>query len=244
MTPIDSVSRPAPVGMVLGIAVTVLCWAFLLHGAGTGMDIWAMTALRLPPHQDTLMMASEWSAAHTVRMGIMWWAMMLAMMLPGMIVAFALRWTPGHLTFDLLIAYAIGWLAFSVLATGLQCVFEAAGWLDPMRMWSVSARLSTSLIGLVAASQTLVIVRTLRQASTAPKQGPPSATRYAGRCLMSTGPVMLLLFVGGAMNLVWILGLSVWAILQKSRLHPIVAPAIVIGVCLVVGVNIYLKSMS
>ena len=238
----DTLNTGMPVGFVLTIAVVVLCWVFLMTGAGTGMNIWAMTTLQLPPYQGSSMVSVDWTAGYAMRMVVMWWVMMLAMMLPGVLLATALHATSIRLSTGFLIIYGTAWLGFSVLATALQLIFETAGWLNAMRMWSKSVALSYALLAVAAGTQFPLLVQALHQTTAEHERGLQSASHFTVRCLISTAPVMLLLFVGGVMNLFWIVGLSIWAALQKSRLRPFWAPSSAILFCLFIGASIYLKS--
>ena len=69
-------------GLVLAVPM-VLTWAYILAGAGTGMNVWAMTTSQLPPPLDLPHMMANWSMSYALAMIGMWWSMMLAMMLPG-----------------------------------------------------------------------------------------------------------------------------------------------------------------
>ena len=244
MTHIESDVHPFRFGPVFSSVALALSWAWILGGAGTGMSVWAMTTWAFPPGPEGMAMPADWNLQYAMLMLLMWATMMWAMMLPGVLLSFASQRKLRHLSSQFMVTYLAGWLLFSVLATGLQFAFETLGWLDGMLMWSVNSSLSYSLLAVVAGFQILLLFRILRSSSTTGKTGEVSATRYASNCLTSTGPVMLLLFVGGVMNIVWIIGLSAWAALQKLNLNPVVAPASALALCLAAGAAIYLKTNS
>ncbi len=231
-------------GFAFSVVVTVLCWIFVLAGAGTGMDVWAMSMLTLPQHQGGSMMAVEWTAGYALHMVVMWWVMMLAMMLPGVLLAIRLRWTSIQCTLEFLGIYAAVWLGFSVLATGLQYALQSASWFDAMRMLSVNNTLSICLLAGAVVPQALWLLNSLGRPPVASDERAPTASRYALRCLLSTGSMMLLMFIGGLMNLVWMVGLALWTAAQKSPRSATIAPAIAICLCVLLGVNIYLNSIS
>ena len=241
---IEALGTQPRAGVSVAFTFMALCWAFLLTGAGTGMDVWVTTTWQIPPHDQRAMMAADWTMVHAIGMVFMWWAMMLAMMLPGVLLAATSHLTAIRLSAGFLAVYGMGWLGFSLLATALQFAFEAAGWLDAMRMWSISSALSYALLAVVAGTQISLLVQALRRIPAVHEQNRRSASRFTAGCLISTAPVMLLLFVGGIMNLVWIVGLSIWAAVQKTRFGPVAAPAAAILICLFVGANIYLNSLS
>jgi predicted metal-binding membrane protein len=63
------------------VLLTLLAWLALLAGAGTGMDPFAMSGL-LPLTQPPAP-ASAWTLTYGLVAFFMWWAMMVAMMLPS-----------------------------------------------------------------------------------------------------------------------------------------------------------------
>ncbi|SMR81247.1 Predicted metal-binding membrane protein [Aliiroseovarius halocynthiae] len=229
-------------GFVIAVAMTVASWIFVLAGAGMGMSPWGMSVLVIPRHGGGMMMAVDWTATYAVHMVVMWWIMMLAMMLPGVLLAIRLRWTSVQCSPEFLGVYATVWFGFSVFATGLQYAFQSASWFDAMRMLSVNNALSVCLLVVAALPQGLLLLRAHRRTSGTPNERARSASNYAVRCLIYSASMMLLMFIGGLMNLVWTAGLSLWAAIQKSPNGTIIAPASALIICLLVGANIFLNS--
>lgn len=244
MIPIEQPSIANPAALVGPVVITLLCWAYLLGGAGTGMSVQAMTTLQLPPPMDLPPVAIPWDLPRTVIMAAMWWAMMLAMMLPGAIIQ-----AHGHAVWSaprgalFFAGYALTWLLFSLIATMVQGLLEHAGWMHGMTMWSINAELSGILLVLAGAWQFLpakqaALIRCGRQAH---KPYPLSAGFSHGRdCLTATVPLMMLLFVGGAMNLYWIIGLSMIVTAEKVLPAPSLVSWLTGGFCFVLAARIAL----
>ena len=72
---------PRVVVAVALAAIVALSWVYLLTGAGTGMDPFAMTAW-FPPAQ-ARSASLGWTPLYAALMVLMWWVMMIAMMLPS-----------------------------------------------------------------------------------------------------------------------------------------------------------------
>ena len=128
------------VGLCL-VVVSTLCWAYFLSGTGVGM-------------MDTPL----WSAGHVVLMFLMWWALMIAMMLPGaspvILLAAALNRRSkadkppfGH-TVLFTAAYLLAWAGFSIIAVAVQWWMQQNGWLNNMLIGQ--SRLVNGLLLLLA----------------------------------------------------------------------------------------------
>ena len=162
----------------------------------------------------------------------MWFVMMVGMMTPSV--------APTVLLFDrvnrdgtgytrttcFLAGYLTVWLAFSVLATGLQIELIAAGWIDAM---GVSARpLGTAaILFVIGLYQLLPAKATCLEHCRAPARFIVAAHRPGARgafvmglhhglfCLGCCWLLMGLLFVGGVMNLLWVAAISALVIAEK-----------------------------
>jgi predicted metal-binding membrane protein len=164
----------------------------------------------------------------------MWWVMMIAMMLPSA-VPFVLiharvagrAGEPASLSGAFLVGYLSNWLAFSVIAAGLQWVLEMTGLMHAAMMWSANRWLSAGLLicaGLYqltpAKSVCLSHCRSpVHYLSSHWRAGHLGALRmgitHGTYCLGCCWLLMALLFVGGAMNLLWIAGLSIVVLIEK-----------------------------
>jgi predicted metal-binding membrane protein len=194
-------------------AVGLACWLYLFTGAGTGMSVIAMTTAQFPPPAPRLIAPGNWSLAYAAAMLGMWSTMMAAMMLPG---ALYLRSQspdqPRAMSSALAawIAYLLPWLMFSVIATLLQFMLEQWRLVDGMKMWSTNLGLSAALLAVAASYQFSPWKRQALASCRADdgQDGWSSGWRHGTACIIRCTPLMLLLFVGGSMNLVWIAGLT------------------------------------
>jgi len=224
----------APLIFLTGIAAS---WIFLLSGAGTGMSLQAMSTIQFPPPQMTSGMDHDaimgrWDIGYAIAMLVMWWVMMIAMMLPG-VVGKARQFNPSRLAgskrggwywaawFGL--GYVFPWLLFSVAATSIQYGLEQAGLLSPMMMWSTSTGFSAAILLAVGIFQlSRFKARALSRCRTRRTFEDPatSGLTEALHCLSNSTPLMALLFVGGVMNLTWICALTLVNLLERQQPHP------------------------
>ncbi|NHL69057.1 DUF2182 domain-containing protein [Burkholderia ambifaria] len=237
MTPVDDVLGRERVVTLLGLtALAGACWAYLWTGAGTGMSALDMTAVALFPHRLADDMGAMAPSLATVI--LMWWVMMIAMMTPGAapLVLLYRRVLRHHdpagaesaftSTF-LLAGYLASWFAFSVVAAGLQMLLQPAGLISGMMLWSKSAVLSAIVLALAGIYQ----FSPLKQACLRQCRSPvrflttywrPGITgsfllgvRHGAYCVGCCWLLMALLFVGGVMNVVWIVALSLFVLIEK-----------------------------
>jgi len=214
------------------LLITLLSWWYILAGAGTGMSTLAMTTWDFPPRIPTMNYHSEWGFSYGLTMLIMWWVMMIAMMTPSaapMILLYARvvrhsrenRFPP---TASFAGGYLLAWLGFSLAAVLLQWLLERAGVVHGMMMWSTSALLSGVLLILAGLYQLSSLKSVCLRNCRAPaefisshwKMGPLGmGLKHGVYCVGCCWGLMVLLFVGGAMNLVWIAGLSLIVLAEK-----------------------------
>jgi predicted metal-binding membrane protein len=220
------------------VALTLLAWLSLLAGAGTGMDSIAMSGwlmpIALPPA-----LSSPWTPAYWLIAFFMWAVMMVAMMLPSaspMVLLYARvvrqaesRGRDGRSSVSIA-AFACGyltlWILFSALAVAAQFWLERSGAMSAM-MSSRSVLLSGAL--LIAAG--LYQLTPLKAACLRHCRGPAAfiaahwrpgilgawrmGLAHGAYCVGCCAVLMLLLFVGGVMNLVWIAGLTLFVAIEK-----------------------------
>lgn len=147
-------------------AMTLLSWAYIMAGAGTGMSVWGMTSASFFPHRLAAMsmdgMAVQpgaWPLGYWILMLLMWWVMMIAMMTPSaapMILLYARatrhaqageRLPQGAVpTAAFAAGYLLAWLGFSLAATVLMWTLETAGFSSAVTMSSASALLSAAIL--------------------------------------------------------------------------------------------------
>lgn len=203
------------------------------------MNVRAMSTWRFPAplHSGD---HRPWSLGFGVLMVAMWWIMMIAMMLPSaapMILLYARvqrhNWqragVPGAMvpTLSFVVGYLACWLVFSLLVTGLQWTLERLGLVHAMTMGSSSRTLSGLLLVLAGAYQFSPVKGACLSHCRNPasflsrhwRSGRWGALRlgwsHGVYCVGCCGMLMLLLFVGGIMNLVWIAGLAIVVLLEK-----------------------------
>jgi predicted metal-binding membrane protein len=217
--------------LVLGalLVPAALCWAWIvpmcldMYGRMTGPSAWMMT--------------HDWDFTHLVLLFAMWVVMMAGMMLPTAapaILRYARALAPGDAGKLELAArvgafaggYLLVWAAFSLVATLLQRVFAELLWLTPM-MEPGSRAFAAALLVIAGVFQLTQWKRaclescrsSARCVSEALARGSAGGLRlglaYGGRCLACCWALMLLLFVGGVMNLQCIAALTLFVLLEK-----------------------------
>ncbi|WP_322024038.1 DUF2182 domain-containing protein [Burkholderia sp. BCC1977] len=218
------------------VALVGACWAYLWTGAGTGMSALDMTAVALFPHRLADDMGVMAPSLATVI--LMWWVMMIAMMTPGAAPLVLLyrrvlrhreqdRAGSAFTSMSLLAGYLAAWFAFSVGAAVLQMLLQPAGLISGMMLWSKSAVLSAIVLALAGVYQFSPLKRAcLRQCrspvrflSTYWRPGVTGSfllgVRHGAYCVGCCWLLMTLLFVGGVMNVVWIVALSLFVLIEK-----------------------------
>ena len=219
-------------GIVLvGIAViTLLAWAYIVYLARdmkTGMSM--NSDMAMP-------MMESWSAVDSALMFVMWAVMMTAMMVPTaapMVLVYASlnrRRPDPQLLFTstavFLLGYLVIWSGFAALATVAQWGLHIGALLSPM-MVSTSPILGGGLLlaaGLFQWSSIkydcLANCRTpIGFLMTEWRDGPRGAfvmgLRHGLSCLGCCWVLMILLFVLGVMNLLWIAALAGFVLMEK-----------------------------
>lgn len=216
---------------LVGAALTVaigLCWAWLvpmgrdMYGAMDGASAW--------------MMVDRWDFLHLFLLFAMWVVMMAGMMLPSaapalLIYAMVVRRsdagvrTPAHV-YAFAGGYLLVWTLFSLLATVLQRLLANTLMLSPM-MEAQNSTFSGMLLVTAGVFQLTPWKRTCLDACRSPaeflvrywrpgvKGGFYLGTLNGLYCLGCCWALMLLLFVGGVMNLWCIAALTVFVLLEK-----------------------------
>jgi predicted metal-binding membrane protein len=218
------------------LLLTLLAWLAVLAGAGTGMDPVAMSGWLLPSAAPP---AFGWTLAYWLIAFFMWTVMMVAMMLPSaspMVLLYARVMRQAKSREDsqsaaaAIAAFAGGyialWILFSLLAVTLQWMLERTGALSTL-MNSRSLLLSGALL-IAAGLYQLTPLKTacLKQCRTPAffiamhwRPGIFGAwsmgLKHGLYCVGCCAVLMLLLFVGGIMNLVWIAGLTLFVAVEK-----------------------------
>ena len=218
------------------VGLVLIAWFFLWDGAGMGMSALDMTTLSLFPHMQAEVpggMPASWPVIIS-----MWWVMMIAMMTPSaapLILLYGLvlrRHTANGkdvfaLTFMLLAGYLLSWLAFAVIAAGFQQALQPAGLISEMMLWSRSRVLSASILALAGLYQFSPLKHACLTKCRAPVRfltdhwrpgrlgSLTLGLRHGAYCVGCCWMLMALLFVGGVMNLLWIVALTIVVLIEK-----------------------------
>jgi predicted metal-binding membrane protein len=217
------------------IVVLAIAWGWLL--AGAGMEMSAVRMTEMAGMDGWLMQPAQWSPAYAALIFAMWWVMMVAMMLPSaapMLLLFA-RVNRADKTADaplkptLLFAtgYLLAWGGFSAIATGLQWGLESARLMSPMlettNAWLGAAILMAAGLWQLASFKAMCLRHCRTPLSYLVghwRKGGLGALRmglgHGAYCLGCCWILMALLFVGGVMNLYWIVGLAVFVLVEKT----------------------------
>ena len=219
------------------VVLSALAWVY------TGFLAWQMERMAASAPMDMpgetagmwMAMAAPWSAAEWGLMIVMWFVMMVAMMLPSaapMILTIA-RINRSRAEADeptaptglFLAGYLAVWLGFSVAAAAGQFALQLAA------LANMDMAVTPALGGALLIAAGLFQFTDLKQACLAKcrtpvgfviahwHEGPAGAfvmgAHHGGFCLACCWALMGLLFVFGAMNLLWIAGLAALVLAEK-----------------------------
>ncbi|PSL22016.1 DUF2182 domain-containing protein [Shimia abyssi] len=220
------------------IAITSLAALYTVLGIGMSMTSIEMTAMARPVGQPMLMGAGPvWTPTYALLVFLMWAVMMVAMMTPSAAPAVLLfgalkRQGPARdqantATLCFLSGYLAIWGVFSIVATILQWGLSHYGLMANAMMTLASPQLAAALIAAAGLYQlTPAKTACLRHCqspakflTTHQKPGLWGAFRmgvlHGAYCTGCCWALMALLFVGGIMNLYWIVGLAVYVAVEK-----------------------------
>lgn len=182
------------------------------------------------------MMNTVWDWPRIIMLWVMWAAMMTAMMLPTATPLILLYAAAAHRQVEsgrpeariyaLAAGYLLVWALFSVFATALQRLLSTALLLTPM-MEPATPLAGGVVLAIAAAYQLTPLKRACLRACRSPlgfmmqrwRSGVTGAFRlgvqHGTYCLGCCWALMLILFVGGVMNLTVIIALTVWVLVEK-----------------------------
>jgi len=226
---LDLAPRRERLRVIAGVALVVAASSsYLLAGAGMMHDMGGM----LMP-----MSSEPWTRAHVVIVAVMWVAMMAAMMLPSatpmvLLHAAIARQRRGAIapaglpSLAFVLGYLAIWSVFSIAATALQYALERLALLSPM-MQTTSVFLAGAVLVAAGIYQWTPLKRACLQHCRSPlafvmahwRDGIAGAfamgARHGALCVGCCWMLMLLLFVGGVMNVAWIAGIAVFVAVEK-----------------------------
>ncbi len=228
-------------------ALAGIGWFYLVYMA------WAMQNMELvemwmPPVAGTRV----WQATDFLMLFLMWALMMAAMMLPStlpMVTLFAVVQRKMKQTIAIPVAifisaYLVAWTMYSIIVTVLQWQLHERGLLDPMMdsrsyLWS----------GIVLSVAGLYQWTPFKEACLNQCRSPLSfliaswrdgywgtfymGVRHGFYCVGCCWALMGVLFAVGVMNMLWIIILSIFTLLEKILLPPLVG-RITVGLILLV----------
>jgi predicted metal-binding membrane protein len=215
--------------LVLLIVVPLISWTWIvvmardMYGPMTGSSAWMMTGV--------------WDAPHLALLWAMWAVMMVGMMLPSaspmllLYGAVARRSAaggsnPSRQIYALAAGYLVAWALFSLGATALQRLLSRHLFVSSM-MEVTSPRVGATLLLIAGAYQLTPIKSTCLRTCQSPlgflmsrwRTGPAGAFRmgleHGAFCVGCCWALMLLLFVGGVMNLAVIAALTAFVAIEK-----------------------------
>ena len=184
-----------------------------MYGPMTGCSAWMMTR--------------TWDFPHQALLFAMWAVMMIGMMLPSAIPAVFLYASAARRNveservlarvFAFAAGYLVVWTVFSFVATALQLVLTKASILSPM-MELRSRCAGGALVLIAGAYQLTPWKRRCLECCKCPADHAGafwSGVRNGLSCLGCCWALMLLIFVGGVMNLWWLSVLTIFVALEK-----------------------------
>ena len=237
-------------GLIVGIclaAAAVLAWLWLASSptAMASMGGHGMPSMAVQP----------WSASYLLPAFIMWTLMMVAMMLPSaapMILLHARidRSASSRLrllnTFVFALAYLLLWTLFSAAAAIVQALLVDAGLVSAVELTLGSRAVAAGLLVTAAGYQLSAAKRVCLDQCRSPlsfilrlwRPGTAGAIRlglaHGVYCLGCCWALMLLLFVGGVMNLAWVAVLALVVFAEKLappswHANRVIAAALLLG---------------
>ena len=203
------------------LSITVMAAWYTFAGAGLSM-----------------VMNPEWTPGYAMLTLAMWWAMMIAMMTPSaapmlLLYTSVKRMGPDAnrvvmLSLLFLAGYLLAWGGFSLIATFAQWQVETLG----LSMGAMMPIKSGALAGAVLLLAGLYQLTGVKDACLSHCRSPgeflvqhrrPGAfgalrlgVIHGGYCLGCCWALMALLFVGGIMNVYWIVGLALYVLAEKT----------------------------
>ncbi|HTQ82493.1 MAG TPA: DUF2182 domain-containing protein [Pseudolabrys sp.] len=240
---IEAVLRRDRAVVVVALAlITILSWVYILVLARTmdmgGMDMtgWRMVSTGLEMGMAPAL--APWSTWQFAWMFVMWAVMMIGMMTPSvapMILIYARVGRQAALQGRTLAptgwfagGYLSAWVGFALLATTAQWVLERTTLLSPMMEVASNLLGGVVLIAIGVYQWTPLKDVCLRQCQSPlvfiqrhggfrrqPMGSLSLGLRHGIFCVGCCWALMLLLFVGGIMNLLWIAALTIFILAEK-----------------------------
>ena len=220
------------------ILLTALSWLYLYH-LTLQMGMGSMLADQVGAETMSvsgMIQLAPWTLTDAILMFVMWAIMMIAMMVPSatpmvLLYAHVVRHKsreaePLAYTSAFFAGYVLIWTGFSAAATALQWGFEQAALLSPM-MVSVSPVFGGLVLIVAAVYQWTPLKDACLRRCRSPvwflssnwQEGADGALRmglaHGAYCLGCCWSLMLVLFVGGVMNLLCVAAITIFVLIEK-----------------------------
>ena len=226
--------------IVLGSVAFLVVIAAFYTVAGVGMNMSAIEMTQMARTiGDPMPMATTtpWTLTYASLIVLMWWVMMIAMMTPSaapMVLLFTAlkRMGPENEKASIfssvfLCGYLLIWAFFSAVAAALQWGLEALSLSEGAMMTIKSRGFAGTILVIAGAYQFTGLKHACLTHCRSPahflsqhiRPGAIGAFRTGAHhgtyCLGCCWALMALLFVGGIMNLYWIVGLTIYVLIEK-----------------------------
>jgi predicted metal-binding membrane protein len=208
------------------LTLAALAWWYIVHTAAT---MGAHAGMSMPR-------ARPWDLGETLGLAVMWIVMMIAMMIPSVapvILLFAgvsrRRRSQGVAATPVSVftlGYLLAWTGYAILAALTQSALHSAALLSPA-MASASPMLGGAILILAGLYQWLPVKAAclahcrspLGFFSTEWREGVSGALlmgfRHGSYCVACCWALMALLFVAGVMNLLWVVAIAGFVLIEK-----------------------------
>jgi predicted metal-binding membrane protein len=211
--------------------VSLVGWVYMFY-MGWAMENMDLVDMWMPPMGGT----RAWDVYDFWMLFVMWAVMMVAMMTPSvvpMVMMFATinkgkqkKGLPYAPTFIFLSGYLVAWALFSIVASAIQYPLHVSGLLNPM-MNSRSYLLSGGILVLAGLYQWTPLKDACLTECRSPlsflmtswKEGHWGALRLGVHhglyCIGCCWALMAVLFAVGVMNMLWVLLITIFVVLEK-----------------------------
>ena len=224
------------------VVVALLSWIYLFvlaaEMARGDMSLMGMGSLKAMGNMAGAMatVPQPWGITTFILMLVMWWVMMIGMMIPSampMILVHARVQRKRHPEENLLsrsgiftLGYGVAWLGFALVATLLQWALSEAALISPM-MVATSRYLGVAIFLAAGAYQLTPLKHICLANCRSPihfltthwrngragvlRMGVDHGTYCVGCCWF----LMVILFFGGVMNLLWVAAIAIFVMMEK-----------------------------
>lgn len=220
------------IGVLFGLAAV-----YTVFGVGMRMSALEMTAMRGMRDMPAMGPVGVWAPGYAILVFLMWLVMMIAMMLPSVAptvllhAALLRRGTQADrvplISGAFLAGYLVAWAGFSLVAAFAQWGLEAAGLVSASMMTLIDTVPGALLLIAAGVFQFTPLKSSCLRNCRSPAEFLTSRRRpgtsgafvmgveHGVYCVGCCWFLMALLFVGGIMNLYWIVGLTAFVALEK-----------------------------